>query len=337
VKLSKIEDLPPRAWNHQLGFPKISCLTEGTPMPALDAILSLLPTAGSTLTRVLLVDDDECILQSLKLVLESNGFQVVTANNVNDALKRIATETFDVLVSDLHMPAHGDGLTVVSAMRHANPRAITLIFSAYPEMELAAAAIVKQADEVVVKPLGVQNLIDAIHERLKVGTSHSQPEVESVADILERCTQSTIEEWLQSVRQEPEIISAHLDDHDRCAHLPQLFRELVFRLRVPVKLGRRAPISPAAAEHGFIRRKQGYSAAMLVEESRMLQVSIFQTLQDNLSKIDFSVLLVSVMAIADECDAQLAQQMISFIGDSKTGADLPFDWTLHDRRRQNVA
>src|ERR1035441_2198796 len=135
-------------------------------MPDLDAILSLLPNAGAFTSRLLLVDDDESILYPLKLGLESNGFEVTTACNVNEALRNIARQAFDVLVSDLHMPSQGDGLTVVSAMRHANPKAITLIFSSFPEMDLAAAAIVRQADEVIVKPLGVQNLINAIHDRL---------------------------------------------------------------------------------------------------------------------------------------------------------------------------
>ena len=51
---------------------------------------------------------------------------------------------------------------------------------------------------------------------------------------------------------------------------------------------------------------------MLVEESRMLQVSIFQTLQNNLPSIDFSVLLIGVMTIADEVDSQLSQAMESY-------------------------
>jgi hypothetical protein len=54
---------------------------------------------------------------------------------------------------------------------------------------------------------------------------------------------------------------------------------------------------------------------MLVEESRMLQVSIFQTLQNNLRTVDFSLLLLDVMAIADEVDSQLAQSMASYIAE----------------------
>jgi hypothetical protein len=52
---------------------------------------------------------------------------------------------------------------------------------------------------------------------------------------------------------------------------------------------------------------------MLVEESRMLQVSIFETLQRNLAGIDFSILLEEVMTIADEVDSQLSQAMDSYI------------------------
>lgn len=46
----------------------------------------------------------------------------------------------------------------------------------------------------------------------------------------------------------------------------------------------------------------------------MLQVSIFQTLQNNLNTVDFSRLLVDVMTIADEVDWQLAQAMRSYTG-----------------------
>jgi hypothetical protein len=65
------------------------------------------------------------------------------------------------------------------------------------------------------------------------------------------------------------------------------------------------------------RRRLGYTAAMMVEESRMLQVSIFETLQKNLGTMDFSLLLGGVMAIADEVDSQLAQAMASYVTESK--------------------
>jgi hypothetical protein len=55
---------------------------------------------------------------------------------------------------------------------------------------------------------------------------------------------------------------------------------------------------------------------MMVEESRMLQVCIFDTLQHNLATIDFSVVLIGVMTIADEIDSQLSQAMDGYIAES---------------------
>jgi hypothetical protein len=88
---------------------------------------------------------------------------------------------------------------------------------------------------------------------------------------------------------------------------------LVYRLRSAIPLDTKEVMSIAAAQHGVTRRKQGYTAAMLVEESRMLQVTIFQILQNNLVSIDFSVLLIGVMTIADEVDSQLSQAMDSYL------------------------
>ena len=57
---------------------------------------------------------------------------------------------------------------------------------------------------------------------------------------------------------------------------------------------------------------------MIIEESRILQVSIFHTLQKNLSSVDFSLLLTDVMTIADEVDSQLKQTINSFMGQAAT-------------------
>jgi DNA-binding response OmpR family regulator len=266
--------------------------------------------------RVLIVDDDEMVRWSLDLALKRDGFETATAATVKEALVQISSGTFDVLLTDLHMPEPGDGLTVVSAMHHSNPKAATLILSAYPNMEEATAAILQQADAVLLKPLPVSLLARTVREHLT--KERPAPRVvESVATILESESAATIKDWLARVDVERHILTVAMDDATRSQHLPQLFRDLTSRLRNPLPLGTRALISPAAAAHGRARRNQGYTAAMMVEESRMLQVSIFQTLQDNLYRVDFSTLLVGVMAIADEVDSQLAQAMAAYVAESK--------------------
>jgi hypothetical protein len=128
---------------------------------------------------------------------------------------------------------------------------------------------------------------------------------------LERDAHITIANWLAAVNSENELSGISLSADQRTGHLPQLIRELVHRLRVPRSLGTKQ-VSEGAVKHGTIRREQGYSIPMMVEESRILQVSIFNTLQNNLKVVDFSLLLVDVMTIADEVDSQLKQTIVSF-------------------------
>jgi ActR/RegA family two-component response regulator len=117
--------------------------------------------------RVLVVDDNELLRTSLAMALEVNQFRVTTAADVGEALHLIDTDDFDVLLSDLHMPGAGDGFTVVSAMRHKNPNAVTLVFTGYPALKEAMAAILLQADEILVKPMEIPVLVKLIREKSK--------------------------------------------------------------------------------------------------------------------------------------------------------------------------
>lgn len=267
------------------------------------------------LARVLVVDDNEAIRMSLCHILETHDFEVTCAGDVSEALKYISSHKYDVLLSDLHMPGAGDGLTVVSAMRHANPDAVTLLLSAFPEMSAAANAILMQTDEILVKPMKIPDLIDAIKQRLVKGPLHKR-KVESLATILGRTTEAGIADWYEAVEKEDTLLAVHLNREARCKHLPQLFRDLGRRLHAFKPLGTKELNSEAASNHGLERRRQGYTAAMMVEESRILQVTIFHTLQKNLGTIDFTVLLLGVMTIADEVDSQLSQAMKSYIAES---------------------
>jgi hypothetical protein len=111
-------------------------------------------------------------------------------------------------------------------------------------------------------------------------------------------------------------MSIPMSFEQRTFHLPMLFRDLVVRLRSHQPIGTKKPQSFGAGDHGANRFRQGYTAVMLVEESRILQVSIFHTLQKNLANIDYSVLLNEVMTIADEIDFQLSLAMASYTAET---------------------
>ena len=261
--------------------------------------------------RVLVVEDDDAVRMMLQEGLHRDGFEVVVASNVRDALGLIATETFDVLLSDLHMPLAGDGFTLVSAMRHTHPAALTVVVSGYPALDEAMSAILSQADEIFTKPIRIGELKDLIRKRLAEPQTTKRAKPEAVASILEREIETTIQNWLDIVDQDAELTCIPLSRIERTGHLPKLLLDLIVRLRLDSGLP--APISIAARNHGAMRLQQGYTATMVVEESRILQVSIFSTLQRNLGGVDFSRLLLDVVTIADEVDSQLKQAMYSFV------------------------
>jgi hypothetical protein len=134
---------------------------------------------------------------------------------------------------------------------------------------------------------------------------------EKVADVLERETDFVIHKWLGMVEKQEDLMHISLNFDKRTNHLPQLLRDVVARLRLDVRT--KTPISVAASQHGNLRRKQGYTVAMMIEESRLLQVCVFTTLHKSATQLDFSKLLPDIAIIADEVDAQLKQQTVCYM------------------------
>jgi|ERR1700674_513993 len=261
--------------------------------------------------RILLADDDNDIRAVFQEGLESHGYEVVPAASVIEALRLISTEHFDVLLSELHMPDACDGFTVVNAMRHTQPNAATLLLSSYPVLQAAMTAILLQADQVLAKPIGIAEVSEIIQKKLSNPSDHMAMNKERVAAILERDLDVTIQNWLSRVQRTEELTVISLTNQERTGHLPLLLSDLVRRLRLAPDA--KSLISRAAREHGILRRQQGYTVPMVVEESRILQVTIFNTLQNNMGSVDFSTVLLDVMTIADEVDSQLKQAMLGFV------------------------
>jgi len=145
-----------------------------------------------------------------------------------------------------------------------------------------------------------------------------QQQIVSVATVLERELEPTIKEWLRRVNLVPELTDVPLSDADRTGHLPKLYSDLICRLRLAKDS--HPPASSAAATHGKIRLAQGYTASMVIEESRVFQVATFSTLHVHQSELDPNQLLSDVMIIADEVDAQLKETVRSLMDTKLAGA-----------------
>ena len=285
--------------------------------------------------RLLLVDDDETVLSGLEVILKAHDFEVTTASSVSEALKHVVSGSFDVLLSDLHMPGAGDGLVVVAAMRHANPKAVTLILSANPDMGEATTAVLRQVDEVILKPVKAGPIVEAIRRRLgdeetvvlppiardelaSLGAACADETplrplgVEPVATLIERERASIARAWLTKMKEMGSLAEVPLTVEEQNEHLAELLNQIVFRLRYPQPLGRMALLSTASQQHGAQRRRQGFGSPVLLEEARALQVALFQTVENNLGRIDLSQLPGTLIAIADEVSAQLLQSLLGY-------------------------
>jgi DNA-binding response OmpR family regulator len=248
----------------------------------------------------------------LHTALQRSGFAVVSTSTVKEAVILLTAGEFSALVCDLQIPAPGDGFTLVNAMRHFHPSAITMIMSKYPALKESVSSLLPQADEILVTPIPPDEVVTLLTNRLRQPKRPKLMIFEPIATVLERHSSRTISDWLNRVNSNENLVHIPLNDEGRTGHLPTLLQELVQRLRTPHLGEGKAKVSLAAVAHGKVRKQQGYTAAMLVEESRILQVCIFKCLRTNLSALDLSLVLTDVMTIADEVDSQLSQTMASY-------------------------
>jgi CheY-like chemotaxis protein len=117
--------------------------------------------------RVLVVDDDPQVLRLMRVNLELEGYDVVSAPDGEEALEAVVNERPDVVVCDVMMPGV-DGLTVLRNVR-ANPQTSKIPFvvvSAKAQRSDVKAALDMGADKYITKPFDPQDLLDAVENLL---------------------------------------------------------------------------------------------------------------------------------------------------------------------------
>jgi hypothetical protein len=100
----------------------------------------------------------------------------------------------------------------------------------------------------------------------------------SVTDILEDELDAVMYDWMTLVDKQEDLMAVPLSYEDRTGHLPKLLRDVIACLRL--NAGTKAPLSIAASHHAELRRKQGYSVAMVVEESSLVGFHFYNSAQE---------------------------------------------------------
>jgi two-component system response regulator AtoC len=118
--------------------------------------------------KVLVVDDELRLAEVLAIALRARGLDAVAEESAAAALKRLQTESFDLLISDLRMPDR-DGRQLLHSLRVERPDLPVVIMTAYASLRDAVQLAKEGAFDYIEKPFELDDMVATIHRALRLG------------------------------------------------------------------------------------------------------------------------------------------------------------------------
>ncbi|HRE52426.1 MAG TPA: response regulator transcription factor [Flavitalea sp.] len=115
---------------------------------------------------ILLVEDEENLHEALKLNLELEGYEITSAFDGTEAIKKIEEEYFDLIILDVMLPGL-DGISVTENIRIQNNEVPILILSAKNSSSDRVLGLKKGADDYMVKPFNLEELLLRVHKLIE--------------------------------------------------------------------------------------------------------------------------------------------------------------------------
>ena len=139
-------------------------------------------SAANSEFLVVVAEDDPSVRNAVERVLELEGYQVKTANDGNAALDLVVSSKPHAVVMDVMMP-FADGLTVTRELRHRGNRTPVLLLTARHEVGDRVAGLDAGADDYLVKPFAVDELLARVRALLRRYESPTSAAVMSIGDL----------------------------------------------------------------------------------------------------------------------------------------------------------
>ncbi len=108
--------------------------------------------------KILIVDDEMAIRETLKSILEEEDYKCDVAADGLDALEKIERNNFDVVISDIKMP-NMDGMELLDKVNNISPETFVIIMTAYASVQTAIDALRKGAYDYLIKPVEFDDLL----------------------------------------------------------------------------------------------------------------------------------------------------------------------------------
>ena len=116
--------------------------------------------------KILLADDEKTTREILARSLIAHGFDIETASNGFEALEKIQTEPFDLLITDLLMP-NMTGTELIEKARQLLPDLVAIVITAHATLETAVKALQQGAYDYITKPFEPEFIIPVIERGLE--------------------------------------------------------------------------------------------------------------------------------------------------------------------------
>jgi DNA-binding NtrC family response regulator len=117
-------------------------------------------------TRILIVDDEAVVRDSLGDWFRDEGYEVDTADSAKVALEKLAHANWDIFLLDIRMPGT-DGLELQRRLKQAHPDATVIIMTAYASVESAVEAMKQGAYDYIIKPFNPDDLEHTIRKAIE--------------------------------------------------------------------------------------------------------------------------------------------------------------------------
>ncbi len=124
--------------------------------------------------RILIVDDQHEIIRSLQAILADEGYDVITAEDGQEALHAVQNESPDVVFLDVWIPGI-DGMQTLKAIRRIDPQCTIVMMSGHGTIETAVKAIKLGATDYLEKPLNLDDVLHLVEKSVAAGSAADRP------------------------------------------------------------------------------------------------------------------------------------------------------------------
>ena len=134
--------------------------------------------------KILVVDDDENIRNTVKTVLEDEGYLVDVAASGREAIQKTQKTAYNIAFLDIRLPDM-EGVELLRQIKDGVPRTRKIMMTGYPSMQNAIASLNKNADAYLIKPVDVESLLETVKHQLQLQQGEREFSEQKVAEFIE--------------------------------------------------------------------------------------------------------------------------------------------------------